>query len=233
MLLSLETSSPIASIALSRDGDLLAVREFSHGLQNAARLLPLVDQMLHEHSLKPAQITDIAVSIGPGSFTGLRIGLTLAKTLAFATGARLIAVPSLPAIALNAPDDAGLIMPILDAKRDQVFAGIYNRRGHHLDEILAPTLTNLPELLTRAPRPLTILGQGLQSHARHIPPDSPDLHPLPESYWYPKAQTVANLALRLIQQGAFADPYRLTPLYIRKPEAQERMEAGLLKHLEM
>lgn len=248
MLLAIETSSRVGSLALCNGTSILAERTFSHGLQNAAKVLPLIDELCRERGVTARGIQEIAVSIGPGSFTGLRIGVTLAKTLAFATGARLFAVPTLPAIASNAPGDAAHVLPILDAKRDQVFAAIYRRTGHALDEIEPPQLIHLPDLLSRAPRPLYVLGEGVPHHRQHLlnrqssisDPQSEsqisDLRPgitlAPEDLWYPKAATIAHLAAHLREQEAYADPFKLTPLYIRKPEAQERMEAGLLKHLE-
>ena len=241
-LLAIETSSRIGSVALYADGRIVCERSFEHGLQNAAHLLPLIDDACREVSATGRDITHVAVSIGPGSFTGLRIGVTLAKTLCFATGAKLIAVPTLPVIASNAPQAARYVMPILDAKRDQVYAAMYELRHggtearrqeaqerHALDEIIPPQLVHLPELLHKVPRPLLILGEGVKYHRQHIPAD---VEVAPDSLWLPRAATVVHIALQLHQQGAYADPFKLTPMYIRKPEAQERMEAGLLKHLE-
>lgn len=246
MLLAIETSSQVGSVALCEGPALVAQQSFSHGLLNAARVLPLIEEMCRQHGIGARDIGAVAVSIGPGSFTGLRIGVTLAKTLAFATGAKLIAVPTLPVIASNAPADAQWVMPILDAKRDQVFAGLY-RRGKQiaeraeqkatLDEVEPPQLLHLPELLARAPRPVLVLGEGVKYHMQHLvdvakPGASGSVSIAPEELWWPRASTVAHLALHLREAGAYADPYKLTPLYIRKPEAQERMEMGLLKHLE-
>ena len=232
-------------MALHSDGRILGERNFAHGLQNAALILPLLDELCQEHGLKARDIDNVAVSIGPGSFTGLRIGVTLAKSLCFATGAKLIAVPTMPVIALNAPAGAGNIMPILDAKRDQVFAAVYRQTvSGVLDEILAPRLIHLPDMLALAERPLLVIGEGITYHAQHLfTGDAPELANrtpkfaaiaiAPADLWIPRATTVASVAVRLMQQGAYADPFTLTPLYIRKPEAQERMEAGLLKHLEI
>ena len=230
---------------MQSDGRILGERNFSHGLQNAALILPLLNELCKEHGVKPGDIDQVAVSVGPGSFTGLRIGVTLAKSLCFATGAKLIAVPTMPVIALNAPLRAGNIMPILDAKRDQVFAAVYRQAASGiLDEIIAPRLINLPDMLAMAERPLLVLGEGVSYHAQHLftedaaeienrTPKFADVSIAPAGLWIPRATTVAAVALRLMQQGAYADPFTLTPLYIRKPEAQERMEAGLLKHLEI
>ena len=233
LMLALETSSRNGSLALSRDGEILAQCGFAHGLQNAAMILPLLDELCRQQNIAPRQLDAVAVSIGPGSFTGLRIGVTLAKTLCFASGAKLLAVPSLRVIAHNAPPDAVHILPLLDAKRDQVFAAVYSRQqGGGLAETIPPQLTSLLELLQSAPRPLCLLGEGLPTHRQHLDSLAGDLpQVLPEALWAPQATTVAMLAWPMYRQGQFADPFRLSPLYIRKPEAQERLEAGLLKHL--
>lgn len=260
-MLALETSARVGSVALFEDDRLVAHETFAHGLQNAARLLPLIDELCKTHGLGPKDIGLVAVSIGPGSFTGLRIGVTLAKTLCYATGAKLVAVPSLAVIAANAPADARYIMPVLDARRGQVFAAVYQRgkgsklnaesevgsseisngqlaigegqsaMGELLTEHISAELSPLAEVLARVPRPLTLLGEGITAHRESIPADD-SITILSEDFWTPNAVTVGRMALLLAQQGDFADAFKLTPVYMRKPEAQERMEAGLLKHLE-
>ena len=244
MLLAIETSSRVGSVALHDGIALVGEKSFTHGLQNAAKVLPLIDELCREHGITAKGITDIAVSIGPGSFTGLRIGVTLAKTLAFATGAKLLAVPTLPVIASNAPADAQWVMPILDAKRDQVFAAVYRREKQkaesrkqkaHLDEV-EPPATGPPAGTAGTGAPAAA-DPGRRSEPAPAAPGVCCQSPIPdrgspEDLWWPKAATVAHLALQLREQGAYADPFKLTPLYIRKPEAQERMEMGLLKHLE-
>ena len=266
-MLALETSARVGSVALFEDDQLVAQETFAHGLQNAARLLPLIDELCKRHRLTPKDIGLVAVSIGPGSFTGLRIGVTLAKTLCYATGAKLVAVPSLEVIAANAPADARYIMPVLDARRGQVFAAVYQRgegpktaaagepraesevgssevskeplaigngqraMGDVLTECLPAELSPLAGVIARAPRPLTILGEGITAHREAIPADA-SITILGEDFWTPNAVTVGRMALLLAQRGDFAEAFKLTPVYMRKPEAQERMEAGLLKHLE-
>ena len=241
LLLAIETSSRVGSVAISDGSCIIGERSFCHGLQNAAKILPLIDELCRELHIGPADLTDIAVSVGPGSFTGLRIGVTLAKTLAFSTGARLIAVPSLPVIAHNAPSGGHCLMPILDAKRDQVFSAISRRTGGGLEELAPPQLVHLPDLLVKSPRPVMVIGEGVTYHRQHLAgaaqmgnlgSDSENILIAPEDTWYPRAATVARLAIELRSRGELADPFTLAPLYIRKPEAQERMEAGLLKHLE-
>lgn len=230
-LLAIETSSHVGSLALFEADRLLTTQTFEHGLQNAARMLPLLDEMLKQQGLTPQQLGAIAVSQGPGSFTGLRLGVTLAKTLCFATGAKLLAVPSLEVIVQNAPAGAPHVMPVLDARRGQVFTALYKGGDGKLAQQWPARLSPLAEALSQAPRPLAVLGEGLTAHAQEIPPDAA-VQLLPECLWTPRAEVVGRLALQRLATGQTVDPFTLTPIYLRKPEAQERMEAGLLKHLQ-
>src|SRR3954467_10077441 len=125
--LAVETSGRAGSLAIAEDGHVLAEEQFSHGLKHAAGIIPIIDRLCASRGWKPADIEEIYVSAGPGSFTGLRVGITVAKTLAFATGAKLVAVPSGRVIAHNAPPEASNVMIVLDAKRDQIFTARYSR----------------------------------------------------------------------------------------------------------
>src|SRR5438045_5972013 len=104
--LAVETSGRIGSVALAENGVVLAGETFPHGLQHAAHLLPMIDQMCAARSWRPRDLEHLYVSAGPGSFTGLRIGITLCKTIAFATGAKIVAVPIVRVPAEDAPGEA-------------------------------------------------------------------------------------------------------------------------------
>ncbi|HXE54444.1 MAG TPA: tRNA (adenosine(37)-N6)-threonylcarbamoyltransferase complex dimerization subunit type 1 TsaB, partial [Tepidisphaeraceae bacterium] len=101
--LAIETSGRISSVAIVEDGRVLGEDQFPHGLQHAAEIIPRIDRLCRSHDWAPADLRELYVSAGPGSFTGLRIGITLAKTLALATGAKIVAVPSVRVLARNAP----------------------------------------------------------------------------------------------------------------------------------
>src|SRR5579864_841388 len=119
--LAIETSSSIGSLAILENAAIVGEDQFPHGLQHAAQIIPRIDHLCRDRGWMPNEIREIYVSIGPGSFTGLRIGATLAKTLAFATGAKIVAVPSVLVLAENTPPEAMNLIIILDAKRDQIF----------------------------------------------------------------------------------------------------------------
>src|SRR5690349_19781023 len=119
--LAVETSGRVGSVALAEDGQVLVEETFPHGLQHAATLLPIIDRLCRVRGWGPPYLELLYVSAGPGSFTGLRIGITLCKTIAFATGAKMVAVPSVRVLAGNAPPEARNLVIVLDAKREQIF----------------------------------------------------------------------------------------------------------------
>src|SRR4051794_9656328 len=119
--LAIETSGRVGSIALVDDDSILDEQQFAHGLQNAAQILPIIDRLCRARQWTAQDLQELYVSVGPGSFTGLRIGVTLCKTIAFATGARIVAVPTLAVLAENAPLEAQNLIVLLDAKRQQIF----------------------------------------------------------------------------------------------------------------
>jgi tRNA threonylcarbamoyladenosine biosynthesis protein TsaB len=220
--LAIETSGRIGSVAAVEDGVVLAERDFPHGLQNAALILPLIDDLCRERGWKPADVRELYVSAGPGSFTGLRIGVTLAKTLGFATGAKVVAVPTVRVLARNAPAEARHLVIVLDAKRDQIFTARFERRADDWTEAEPAHLGDLPSMLARSPRPVHLLGEGIPYHQKFIPADDPGVVVTAPELWRAHAHHVATLGHEAARRGEFTDPFRFTPIYIRLPEAEEK-----------
>src|SRR6478609_2037539 len=152
LALAVETSGRIGSVALAEDGRVLDEETFPHGLQHAAHLLPIVDRLCAARQWRPIDLEHLYVSAGPGSFTGLRIGITLCKTIAFATGAKIVAVPSVRALAENAPVEARNLIIVLDAKRGQIFTARFHREnaGAEWTEAEPAHLDSLAAMLTGA-----------------------------------------------------------------------------------
>src|SRR6476661_9836696 len=123
--LALETSGRTGSVALARDGAVLVEEQFPHGLKHAAGIIPIVDRLCRGKGWTPADFEEVYVSAGPGSFTGLRVGVTVAKTLALATGARLVPVPTADVLVRNLPAGWERAVIVLDAKRGQIFTAVY------------------------------------------------------------------------------------------------------------
>ncbi len=224
--LALETSGRVGSVALMEDGKLLAAEYFPHGLQHAARILVVIDSLCTRLGWKPGDLHEIYVSIGPGSFTGLRIGVTLAKTLALATGVKIVAVPSALVLVRNAPPEARHVIVVLDAKRGQIFTGRFERTDEGWAEREAAHLDTLIAMLERSPRPVYLIGEGLPYHETSI--NDPGVLRTDKEVWRARAEMVAEVGWAMARRGEFADPLRLIPFYVRLPEAEEKFAANLL-----
>ena len=164
------------------------------------------------------------MSVGPGSFTGLRIGVTLAKTLALATGVKIVAVPTVRVLAENAPGDATNLIIVLDAKRDQIFTARFAQRDDRWTEEEPARVDSLAQMLARSPRPVHLLGEGIPFHRKFVPEDS-SIVVTSDDMWRARASVVAKLGIEMANRGEFADALKLTPIYIRRPEAEEKADA--------
>jgi tRNA threonylcarbamoyladenosine biosynthesis protein TsaB len=223
--IAIETSGRIGSVAAVCDGRVLAEQQFPHGLQHAARILAVIDDLCTAQKWKPADVEQLYVSAGPGSFTGLRIGITMAKTLAAVTGVKIVAVPTVRVLVENAPAEANHVVIVLDAKRDQIFTAQFERAGDDWMEREPAHLDSLTDMLARAPRPVRLLGEGIPYHEKFIDRTDTSVVVTPADSWRARAAAVAKVGWRLAQAGAFADPITLLPIYVRKPEAEEKFEA--------
>lgn len=223
--LALETSGRIGSVALVEDGVVLGEHTFPHGLKHAAAMIPLVDGLMRTRGWTPRDLGEIYLSLGPGSFTGLRIAVTVAKTMALATGAKVVAVPTVAVLARNAPPEATSLIIVLDAKREQIFTARFSRGAAGAWAETEPAhVDSLPAMLDRSPRPVHLLGEGLPYHEKFVPKDDPGVIVTPAETWRARAAAVAEIGVAMAAAGRFADPFTLTPLYIRKPEAEEKYE---------
>jgi tRNA threonylcarbamoyladenosine biosynthesis protein TsaB len=222
--LALETSGRQGSIALAEDGVTIAVEQFDYGLQNAAKILPSLDRLCRTKNWVPSDLRELYISTGPGSFTGLRIAVTMAKTLAFATGAVVIPVQTVDVLAENAPADAQELIIVLDAKRGQIFTSRLVREGQSWHQIEPAHLDRLTDMLARASRPVHLLGEGIPFHRDSFPTEPGVIITDPDT-WVGRAEIVAALGHRLALDGKQIDPAALVPLYIRRPEAEEKLDA--------
>ncbi|HZL38102.1 MAG TPA: tRNA (adenosine(37)-N6)-threonylcarbamoyltransferase complex dimerization subunit type 1 TsaB [Tepidisphaeraceae bacterium] len=223
--IAIETSGRLGSVALAEDGIAVAHDTFAHGLMHAAEMVPRIDALIKARGWKPADAREIYVSAGPGSFTGLRIGITFAKTLAYATGARAIAVPTVEVLARNAPPNARHVLIVLDAKRDQIFTARLTRiasDGWTYDE--PAHLDSLANMLARSPRPIHLIGEGIPYHEKFLPAADPGIILTLPDRWRAQAGKVATIGYAIARSGVPADAQSLAPIYIRRPEAEEKYE---------
>jgi tRNA threonylcarbamoyladenosine biosynthesis protein TsaB len=224
LILALETSSRWGSLALGRDGRVLAQKGFSGPLRHSIELFPTLKNLLEEISAGPGDISTVALSIGPGSFTGLRIAVALAKSMALASGCKLIPVSSLDVVVANLQTAPGplpcMVTPIVDAKRGQFFMAAYRwdtdteRFPERILEDSLKTPGELKSFREAARLPACLLGEGLVYHADKFA--GADIHILGQDLWQPRAAQVYHLAEERARAGLFADPLALKPAYLRE-----------------
>jgi tRNA threonylcarbamoyladenosine biosynthesis protein TsaB len=224
-IIAVETSGRQGSVALARGADLVAQSEFSTQKEHARDLLPMLDQLCRGQGWAPQTIGQCYLSIGPGSFTGLRVAVAFARHLAVATGAKICAVPTLDVIAENCVAAAGPprhLAVILDAKRGQVFAAVYEHAGEGYRRIVEPQMIEPGRLLADGPQPIVVTGEGIDYHRQAI--DASGAEVIDSALWPPRAANVHHLGWGLARAGRFTPPHELLPFYLRRPEAEELWE---------
>lgn len=215
--LAIETSSRHGSVSLGTGSDVVATIDLGEQRRHAVALMPAIEKLVAAHDATPADLNAIFVSHGPGSFTGLRVGITAAKTLAHVTGASLVAVPTLDVVAANVEGDAHQNLAVLlNAKSGRWFTGLYERRGDRWVRTVEPTLMTADEILAAAPRPLEIVGD----HAGET--DWPgDTHWVNASLAVPRSEIAYAIGAAMLDAGDTVDSLQLTPHYVRLPDAEE------------
>jgi len=242
LLLALETSGRLGSVALAEGDRLLDESSFTTPLRHSAEVFPAIAALLEKFNRKPEQIRHIYISIGPGSFTGLRIAATIAKSMHLANNnIKIVAVDTLDVIAANIIDFAAgseqpttipeKIAAILDAKRGQFFIAVYKHitqadsSQNPLSAISYPLLKISPDSLmtpqqfldsfASSAESLGLLGEGLVYYKDKFTADG--IYFFDRKYWTPSAGKVHILGRHLAHANHFANPLTLSPTYLRNP----------------
>ncbi|MFQ5514612.1 MAG: tRNA (adenosine(37)-N6)-threonylcarbamoyltransferase complex dimerization subunit type 1 TsaB [Myxococcota bacterium] len=221
MLLALETASDGAGIALLDGEQLVGETGLPASTHLAGALLPALDELLSRCRAELGAVERIALSIGPGSFTGLRVGLATALGLCLGTERRIVPVPTLAALSLAA-GEAERIVPMLDARRGQVYTGLYGPGADALraDRVCAAEAW-LHEL--RGLGPVILLGPGAELHAARAREILGEDLRWPEGGPHrPRASWVGRLGARLASQGLALEPSRVELRYLRRSDAERR-----------
>lgn len=220
--IALETSSRRGSVAVGRGGETLAWHVLAADRTHTAELHPALADLLASVQAQPQDVGLICFSHGPGSFTGLRVAATIARTWQSVTGAQVVAVPSLEVIARNAlrmPDPPPRLAVILDARQGQVFGALFETATRSLQTVSAAARHDAAAWLPALPRLCAVLGDGCAVHGTLL--TALGLPILPEELWLPDAREVLALGHELATAGRVCRPEQITPLYLRPPECEE------------
>ena len=239
-ILAIETSGPLASVALMKDGEVQGMKVGEFQVTHSETLMPMLDALVKETGMKLEHVDAIAVSAGPGSFTGLRIGSATAKGLGMALNKPLIHIPTLHAMAYNLAGNSGFIVPMMDARRETVYCGIFTfvlRADNTLDfEIFQDScVMSVEELLERLeiltdldgnPPPVVFLGDGLFKYHKKIEQKAAfGFEYAPEEAMLQRADTVAFLAQIFFYHGMTVPAAGEAPDYLQRSQA-ERVRAA-------
>jgi len=224
-VLGIETATKTGGVALLSAAGVVAEYTLSIEVTHSERLMATVERMLSDTGTPLSEVDGFAVSVGPGSFTGLRIGAATAKALAFATGRPVAAVPTLMALAWNVPHAAVPVCPLLDAKKQEVYAGVYRTASGGIETVIEPSVLPLADLAARLAGPTVFTGEASLVFRREIERllgGSARFAPL--AAVVPSAASVAELGRQELLAGRASDPDTLAPVYIRRPEAEVAWE---------
>jgi len=221
-ILALETTDSVGTVAAMTDGKLLLELGLNPRQRTAQSLPPGIATLLEHVGWKPADVQLVALTIGPGSFTGLRIGVTLAKTFAYAVGAEVLGVNTLETIAEAAPASINAVTAVIDAQRGDVVVRSFSRGT---EGFLLPAgdqqLISIDRWLEELPAGMAVTGPILGKIAPRLPVH---VTMLDQQYWTPRAAMVARLAHRQYAAGRRDDLWTLAPQYSRQSAAEEKWQ---------
>ena len=225
-ILSLDSSAVVASVALCEDGKLLAEYTLNNGNTHSETLLPMVESVLRLFGIRATDVDLFACSSGPGSFTGVRIGAATLKGLAFGMDTPCVGVSTLEAIAENAVLYRGLICPVMNARRSQVYCALFQSDGERLTRLMpdaALSIAELDELLAAYGEAVAFCGDGYDVTVPVL--TKTQSIPLPERLRHQSAYSVAQVALRHYLEGEYTTDAGLAVTYLRPSQAERtRME---------
>ncbi|MBP9920987.1 tRNA (adenosine(37)-N6)-threonylcarbamoyltransferase complex dimerization subunit type 1 TsaB [Proteiniclasticum ruminis] len=226
-ILSIDTSSSNCTAAVVRDYETLGEISINFNLQHSVLLMPLVEELLEKLHMAPTDLSAITVSKGPGSFTGLRIGLAAAKGMALALDIPIYAADALAALAYGAFGYQGLIIPMVDALRNGYYTGFYTFTEGKLVTIMEPAILTLDEVMDKVAnetKEIMIMGDIISKIPGEKLQFRKNIILAPQNLNIPKASTLPYLLRNKIENEEKEDIYSLVPLYMRKSQAEYEYE---------
>lgn len=227
-ILAIESASVTASCAVSDGDNILGEFTLSHKKTHSEKLMPLIEELMRELDIKLQDIDVIAVSEGPGSYTGLRIGAAIAKSMAFAANIPIVNIPTMMSLAGNIYDVDKLIVPIMDAKAGRVYTGIYKWENDNLVAVKEQFPCNLDELialLNDCDESVIFNGDGSVNY-KNIIEEKLNRKPLfaPSKFNYLNASTLSYIGYRMAERGDTVSASEFNPQYLRLSQAERNQK---------
>lgn len=224
LTLAVDTSGLTASCAVVEDGKVIAEISTKHGKTHSQKILPMIKTTLSMLDKDMKEVDIFAVSIGPGSFTGLRIGVVTIKGLAYSLKRPACGIPTLDALAYSMPDFKGIISPMLDARNNQVFTAFYRKINGRLEKLDLDSGITIKEWINKAGtynEDIIVLGDAVDIHLSELKEVLGDKIICPQqAMTYPRASATALLAEEAYHNNKITSAYELEPFYLRKSQAE-------------
>lgn len=210
-ILNIETATKNCSVSLAKDGQTILCKEIAEqGYSHAERLHVFIEEILKETKVKIQELHAVAVSKGPGSYTGLRIGVSTAKGLCYALGIPLIALDTLQVLAHQVSVDNGIIVPMLDARRMEVYSAVFDKNHQKIKEVQAEILTE--NSYSEISQTVYFIGDCQEKCQTVL--TQPNFKFLPEIL-FPSANQMSQLSYEKFNQNDFEDVAYFEPFYLK------------------
>ncbi|HWP75680.1 MAG TPA: tRNA (adenosine(37)-N6)-threonylcarbamoyltransferase complex dimerization subunit type 1 TsaB [Methylomirabilota bacterium] len=219
-LLALETATLAGGAALLDDGRLVGESRLNIALTHSERLMAVVDRLLQDCGWEMSTLRGLAVSIGPGSFTGLRVGAATAKGLALALDLPIAPVPTLDALAATLPFADAPVCPLLDARKGEIYCSLYRWSGAEMIRVWDYLALPPAEAAARLVAPVIVVGDGVAACRPHMARLGAGLREAPPAQSLPSPAVVGALGHAMLRAGGGVPAERLQPLYLRPSEAE-------------
>ncbi|MCX5700072.1 MAG: tRNA (adenosine(37)-N6)-threonylcarbamoyltransferase complex dimerization subunit type 1 TsaB [Candidatus Omnitrophica bacterium] len=218
-ILGIDTSTKFLSLGIYNDGKVYEYNlEVGHKLSSLLTLL--IKRAINAAALEVGDFDYFACGLGPGSFTGIRVGLSAIKGLSWATGKPVIGISTLDIMALNAESKAKIICPVIDAKRNLIYSCFYKFVSGKLKKITPYMLLSKEELCKKLKPQSAVFGDALNLYKEEILKETPGLTMLDKDQWYPLPHNIIKIALGRIKDKLLDDPVKINPIYLYPKDCQ-------------
>jgi len=227
LTLAVETSGLTASASVVENGKVIAELNLQYGKTHSQKIIPMLKTMLGMINKDFKDIDLFAASTGPGSFTGLRIGVVTIKGLAYSLNKPVCGIPTLDSLAFLVPDFKGVISPMLDARNNQVYTALYRKENGNLEKIIYEEGILIDEWIKKLEEyeEVMILGDGAPLHYERMNEALKGRVTIaPPAFFFPRAAATAILAEKAYYENKAMSPFDLNPLYVRKSQAERMKE---------
>lgn len=227
LVLSVDSSSSTATCSLVSSNGILGEINLNDKKQHSILLMDLIDRLLKDYDLKVKDLDGFVISQGPGSFTGLRIGMATLKGMALGSNKPLVCISALEGLAYNVVSFNGIICPIMDALRNNVYTCLYKSENNCLESLTNEDCLSLEELvaiLKDKNEPIIFLGDGVAKHKDYLKENLPNCTFAPNHSNFPHASSIGELGIKLLENGISHNLNTSAPIYLRKSQAEREYE---------